>query len=252
MAKELTRSNWDKLPNEMKLKQIGIIKGLWVEHPYGDFDFTKYDFLTLKTKSSEWIRPSEIILSEEYEPNHRLEKLCELGLYDKKLNYLSPEYLTQGYELESGEIDKWRKFFLEIGVDDILKSKQYRKIVERISIILTIQYENKHGRKSTEIGQSEKEEGDVKSEGQGKKRLIEVKGTSKNPDDYTIELSSNQTENVYKGKTTHLYIICDIISHPHLFVIKSEKIKNRADWQISLNPIKWNNPEMWQDNWLAF
>jgi hypothetical protein len=251
ITEELDSSRWENLSGAKKLKQIIRIKELWDEYDEyinPDFDITKYDYLTLKTKSNKWMRPSEIVFSTEYEPEHELENLCELGYYDTELQYLSSEYLPEDVESKWGAIDSWREFFLKLGVDDIVQSEN-KQIIERIAILTAIKFEEDRDRIPTEIGQSEKKKGDVKSKGQGEERMIEVKGTAKKPEEYVVELRKNQTKNILEHKSTHLYIVCETFSKPRLFSIESDTIIDIADWNIIVSSGKWNNREVWEDSW---
>ena len=106
-------------------------------------------------------------------------------------------------------------------------------------------------RRPTEIGQSEKLVGDIRSTGKSKERIIEVKGTSKKPEEFSIDLKKNQSRNIFLRDTTHLYIVCDALSIPHLFVLTSDTIDGLSDHRISVVSSKWNNRDVWEDNWLS-
>lgn len=132
-------------------------------------------------------------------------------------------------EIDDNKIKKWRKFFDILGVDGKIKEieeKQKGKkggIINRISVLSAIRYENDHERNSRELGESEKMRYDLISTSEIGERYIEVKGTSKN--NYDIVLYKSQFENLQKRPDNYyVYIILNCLEEPTLYPIKGTKL----------------------------
>jgi len=83
-----------------------------------------HKFLTLKSKTGEWVSPEELIFPKKYEPEHNLEIIKEKRLLDTPLKFLSEESIEGENETK---IKEWAKFFKEFGVDKKTTERRFIK-----------------------------------------------------------------------------------------------------------------------------
>ena len=116
-----TSTKWNELPEAQKIEKIKSYFELWKKR---QIDIRDLSFLTLKTKSEKWFKPEEIILSEEYHPDHQIEKLIKKGLLDLPVELLSDIFIQ---DISCDEIPDLREFFKKLGVDKKLQERKFRR-----------------------------------------------------------------------------------------------------------------------------
>ena len=225
---------WNDLSDKEKIKKTKVCKELYERH---EADADDLEFLTLKSKGEEWLKPVDLVFSNEYGQDHRIEKLTEKellkseDLQDLNIVFLSHEYLAE----DDRDIKSWRDFFEKLGLEQNLKKE---KLVERIGINTALRFEREKGRKAKELSHSEEFGGyDIKSN--SGERLIEVKGRS----DPTpqIWLTSKQIKKLHEeGEKYFLYVVRDALRNPVLTEIKGNKLLD-VDYSISIDFYKWKD-----------
>jgi len=217
----LDEETWEKLSDDEKIKKIQEIKELWDKY---EIPLENYRFITIKSKSGKWLKPEELVFSQEYNPEHNLELLVHKDLIDKQLEFVSPEFIK---DCNNNEIRKWREFFKKLGVDKILESEkeggEKERLVQRIGILATIKYEKEKGRNAQELGESEKKGYDIESTSQDDVRYIEVKSTSKTSCD--IFLTSNELKALLQNKNKYyVYIVTNVLKKPTVHIINGNEL----------------------------
>jgi len=162
-------------------------------------------------------------------------------LLDLSLNFVSPEFVENNSD---NEIRKWRKFFEELGVDKVLETEKNggkkEKIVQRIAILTTLQYEKSKERKPKELGESEKRGYDIESKSENEERCIEVKGTSDSS--YDIFLTVNEFRTLRDKQDKYfIYVVTDVLRNPILYVIQGDKLLKIEDIKIIIPFSKWKD-----------
>jgi hypothetical protein len=224
---------WVALSEEEKIKKTNVCKELYEKHQVEARDL---GFLTLKSKSEEWLKPADLVFSKEYRPDHRIEELTEKGLLNSEdLRRLNIKLL--GHEYIPGndrEIKSWHDFFKELGLEQNLDRE---KVVERIGINTALCFERKKGRTAIELSRSE-EFGGYDIESNSGERLIEVKARS-DPSPQ-IWLTPTQHKKLQKeGEKYFLYVVRDALKNPILAEIKGSRLLD-VDYSISIDFYKWN------------
>jgi len=239
-------SKWDSLSNEDKIEHIKSFKDLCDK----GLDTRDLAFITLKTKKGEWLEPSKILFSNEYNPDHNIEalldtflKLIENGLLEigkdslgMPLEFLSPDFIDGVVE---GEKIEWQQFFSKLGVDSKLSQEQREEkkgITQRIGILTALHFEKKQGRRARELGESEKPGYDIQSEG----RCIEVKGSSTADPEIFMTNREFKTLNI-KREQYFVYVVKDALKHPTLCVTRGDKLLDITDIKIIIPYNQWNN-----------
>ncbi len=225
---------WNGLSEEERIRKTKVCKELYERHE-ADADYL--EFLTLKSKGGAWLKPVDLVFSNEYGQDHRIEELTEKGLLKSEdlqrlnLNFLSHEYIAEDYQ----DIKSWRDFFEKLGLEQNLKKE---KLVERIGINTALRFEREKGRKAKELSHSE-EFGGYDIESNAGERLIEVKGRS-NPTP-KIELTLKQVKKLHEaGEKYFLYVIRDALRNPVLTEIKGHKLLD-VDYSISIDFYNWKD-----------
>jgi hypothetical protein len=208
----LNEEIWNALSDEDKIDKIRYIKNLWL-NKY--ISLENYNFITLKSKSGNWLRPSELILSSEYKPDHIIEVLSCKGLLDLLVDFVDPIFAQNQVDKE---IENWQRFFKELGVDTILddeNNEKHKDIVERIAVLTSIEYERKNGRLPKEL--SEEPGYDIESLNDNEIRYIEAKGASKPSRD--IFLTANEYRALCdKNGEYFVYFVTNVFKDPTLNV----------------------------------
>jgi len=222
--------NWHLLSDDQKIDKIKLFYELWKK---GQIDVRNLGFLTLKTKSGNWLKPEEIIFSKEYHPDHQIEELIGKGLLDLPVEVLNDIFVQN---ISDEEISKWRDFFKNLGVDKKLSEKKFKKdVISRIGIKTAIKYEEREGRRARELGRSEEisgyditlseelEEGFGLIQSQDQERFIEVKSSAKlNP---CIFLTARQFKTLQeKGDKYFVYVVINALKNPTLYVIRGDRL----------------------------
>jgi hypothetical protein len=237
--------NWTTFSEEEKIQHIKFFKEQWGK----GLDAKDLNFLTLKTKIGQWLKPQEILFSKDYNPEHRLESLREeflswinagtldvdANLLGMPTNYLSVEFVK---DCNDQEIRDWLAFLKQVGVDTKLKQEQNegkKGLTQRIGVLMALHYEKSKGRKAQELGESQKLGYDVQSEG----RVIEVKASSDSTPN--IFITSNELKVMKKYDNYFVYMVCDTMRHPTLNVLSGESLLGIPDTQIIYQYKKWSS-----------
>jgi len=237
------RKDWNLLSDDQKIEKIRLCYDLWKK---GQIDVRDLGFLTLKTKSGKWLKPEEIILSQEYYPDHQIEGLIRKGLLDLPVELLSDVFVQ---DIGDEEILEWRRFFKELGVDKKLQDRKFRKdIISRIGIKTAVKYEESKGRSARELGRSEEISGydiaplEEAEEGfgliQSQERYIEVKSSAKtNPD---IFLTTRQFATLQEKREKYfVYVVRDALGDPTLCVTRGDRLLEITEIKTIIPFSKW-------------
>jgi hypothetical protein len=225
---------WVSLSDEEKIKKTKVCKELYERHEANAGDL---EFLTLKSKGGVWLKPVDLVFSNEYGQDHRIEELTGKGLLKSEdlqrlnINFLSHEYIAE----DDQDIKSWRDFFEKLGLEQNLKKE---KLVERIGINTALRFEKEKGRKAKELSHSE-EFGGYDIESNSGERLIEVKGRSDPMPQ--IWLTHKQIKKLHEeGEKYFLYVVRDALRNPVLTEIKGHKLLD-VDYSISIDFYKWKD-----------
>lgn len=227
-SKELlyVQQHWGNFSATEKKSKIFICKELWEK---GSITSQHLGFITLPDSKGGWVTPEQLVFSAVYNPVYKLHELQTKGLLDFPLHFLSDDFVQDYPEPQKG---KWYQFFRQLGVDAKLDEKRFKKnIIERIGVLLALQYEQSKGRNAQEIPRSQEIFGyDLmpeieESEGmvQSAERYIEVKSSEKpNPDIY---LTTRQFRTLQEQRERYfVYIITDALRHPTLHVTRGDRL----------------------------
>lgn len=221
--------DWPTLDNDKKLQKLRELKELWSKKKITSKEVS---FLTLKTKSGKWVKPSEILFSAEYNPPHRLEGLANKGLLDTPTEFLTADFAGKQ------DTPEWYTFLKELGVDSIAGDvNKMRPLVQRIGINVALQYEKTQGRDASELGESVKPGYDIVSKSTTEERHIEVKGSADSSSSVFVTgkefLKLRADEKNY-----HVYIVANTKNAPVLYPITGSKILG-IDYSVSLDAKQW-------------
>jgi len=237
-ALEMDKDKWQKLSDEERAKKIRELWRLWSQY---SIPLEQYDFLTLRSKTGEWLKPEELVFSCEYKPAHNLEILASKKLLDVPLKFLSPEFIDN--VASEDEIRAWRRFFENMDVDRIVESEREAGgkrggLVHRIGVLSALQYEERRKRSPRELGESEKLGYDIESKSKTEERSIEVKATSDSS--YDIFLTVNEFR-VLRGKQEKyfIYVVLDALRNPTVSVTRGDKLLEIEDVRILVPFGKW-------------
>lgn len=219
---------WAAMNKEARIEQTKRIKGLWENDLFTSKD---WDFITLLSKSGNWLKPEELLFSKEYKTvDHKIEARVEdESLTSDDLRHLKIEFLNPAYIAGNEDIDSWRDFLAELGLE---KNMPKEKLVQRIAINKALMYEEREGRAARELPHSEESGGyDIESAD----RLVEVKGRSDRTP--SVTLTRAQFRNL-KDEKYFLYIVTDALISPQLTEIKGSKLLD-VDYRINLPFNEW-------------
>jgi len=229
---QLTEEQWARLSDKERVEQIRELRNLYHDWSYA-ISIGDYPFITLKSKSGSWEKPENLVFPTEYNPEHTLEALVEKGLIDERLEFASPEFIENEYEIQN-----WRTFFEELGVDGILHARK-KAIVERIGILAALQFEERNGRVARELGESEKRGYDIESKSSDEERYIEVKSTSQ-PSSWNMFLTANEFTALRDNKEKYfVYMVLDALGRPRVCVCKGEDLLGIKDIKVIIDSGKW-------------
>ena len=230
---------WNNLSEEERILRIKSLKSLWEEKR---INVESYAYLTFKSTSERWKPPAELIFPKQYKPDkHDIETLIQKDLMDFNFEFISPDLIASA--LDDDEIRRWRKFLTEMGVDTLLKNEKdggkLSKIVERVSLLTSLQYEKKEGRSPIELGESIKPGYDIESQGNDDKRYIEVKGTKELSEE--IFLTANELNSLRKHSGSYyVYIVTNALKSPTLHVTLGTKLLDIEDVKIIIPNKRWS------------
>lgn len=180
----------------------------------GNIHASDLDGIEILAKSEEWVAPEEIVLSVEYEPEHRIEDIYENGLITSPLSFISPIYLDYNDDPSS-----WRHFFKQIGVEKDLNEKF---IVDEVAVESALQIERNHGRDARSLPRHEETGGyDIESDD----RLIEVKGSKAAAPQITLTTKQFSRLKEEQGRY-YVYIIRNALQRPRVSIVEGNDILN--------------------------
>jgi hypothetical protein len=233
-------------------KRIEIVKELFNMWRKGYVKSEQLKGIPVKTKSGKWMKPEDVVFSDEYQAGYQLEKLINKGYFDGRLEFLDTVFIK---DAKVDEISAWRKFFEDIGVGKDL-NRNLSNIAQRVGILVSLHYEKRRGCKPEELTKSVEAGGegyDIKSETQdGSKIYIEVKATADKERDLNFRRS--QHSRLMKEPDQYfVYVVTDALLDPKLYVLDGhnllklieeklltevvirsydwKSIKSRPDWQ---------------------
>lgn len=234
----LDETKWINLSEAERLLRIKSLKSLWEEKRIEAKDFA---YLTFKSSNGEWRPAAELIFLKQYkQEKHDIETLIQKELLDFHFEFISPDFISSA--LDDDEIRRWRRFLSEMGVDTLLKIEKeggkLSKIVERISVLTSLQYEKKEGRSPIELGESIKPGYDIESQGRDANRYIEVKGTKELSEE--IFLTANELSSLRKHSDSYyVYIVTNALKNPTLHVTLGSKLLDIEDVKIIIPNKRW-------------
>jgi len=244
-AIKLDADKWQTLPETERFESTRHLKELWIKGKKF-INVDDYKFITLKSKVGEWFEPDSLVFPKKYMPDHELEVLAGEGLIDLPLNYVSETYV-EGATNE--EIRRWKEFFKVLGVDryvDKDKKEGGRKedVVQRVGVLLSLNYEKKQNRNPRELGESEKPGYDILSEANNQEWFIEVKSTSKQSS-FDIFLTVNELSALRNHSEKYaIYAVTNALRSPQLHVLRGETLLQLIESEIKITiPYK-----LWQSN----
>jgi len=230
-SKELlyVQQHWGTLSVTEKIAKIMLCKELWEK---GSIMSQHVGFITLPTNKGEWLAPSQLIFSAAYNPVYKLHELQLKGLLDFPLELVSDVFIPNIPEQGEQQKSSWYQFFRQLGVDAKMSEKRFKKnIIERVGVLLALQYEQHKGRKAQEVPRSQEIFGydliPETEEGEGfvqsSERYIEVKSSEKpNPDIY---LTTRQFRTLQEQRERYfVYVITDALRNPTLHVARGDKL----------------------------
>ena len=219
----LNPEKWEVYSEKEKIKKTQYLKTLFIQKLIKLEDFK--DKITIKSKTNNWCKPSELVLSSDYKPKHNFEQIVINKLYDGAIEFVNNKYIVNKDDYK--EIEEWKKFFMELGIDKLLDKEddEIREIVERVAILSVLKYENDKNRNPKEREASASKVGwDIDSSN----RKIEVKGTSK-PSQYDLFLSPNEQKALFKNVDYYVYIVTNTLNNPRIYVINGKKLSEIKD-----------------------
>ncbi len=241
----LVSKNWGVLSDADRIQKVGQFKQLWLQKR---IDVRDLSFVTLRAKSGKWLRPDQLILPMEYQPDHRIESLKEKGLFDLPIEFLSAEFLEKSGD---NDIRNWTDFFQSLGVDKMVHDRNTRKdIVSRVATLTALKFEEKRGRRARELSRTEETGGfdivqtfqEDPDEGYGflesQERYIEVKGSSKsNPDMF---LTTRQFSTLREKRENYfVYVVRDSLRYPTLNVTRGDVLLKITDIKAIIPYSRW-------------
>lgn len=204
-------NQWSGLDDDPRITKTGEC----LDHlTKGNIHASDLDGIEILAKSGEWVAPEEIVLSVEYEPEHRIEDIYNNGLITSPLLFISPRYL--GY---NNDPSSWRRFFKQIGVEKDLNEKS---IVDEVAVESALRIERNHGRDARSLPRHEETGGyDIKSND----RLIEVKGSKAATPQITLTTKQFSRLKEEQGRY-YVYIIRNALQRPRLSIVEANDILN--------------------------
>ncbi|MGC9202933.1 MAG: sacsin N-terminal ATP-binding-like domain-containing protein [Thermoproteota archaeon] len=230
-----------KTHDQRRIEIVESIERFWKEGIVSSDELLRKDFL-IRTKTGKWLKPKEILLSSEYNPDTDIERLVINGLLDFELEFLDPVFI-HGKSLE--EKSEWLRFLKELNLGAEIKEEQ---LVERVGILASLKYEReKCGCWDAQpLAESERGKGyDIKSRmTDGSPKYIEVKASK---GEWSITLTKAEYRFILENpEHTYLYVITNALKSPELHGIPGNLLKDmipsvtlvETDWE-SKTQFKW-------------
>lgn len=234
-AIKLNPGKWQTISEVERFENTRHLKELWVKgRKYINID--DYNFITLKGKDGEWYEADSLVFPKKYMPDHELEVLAGEGLIDLPLKYVSETYVESA---TNEEIRKWTGFFKVLGVDKYVdkdKKEGGRKedVVQRVGVLLSLNYEKKQNRNPRELGESEKPGYDILSEANNQEWFIEVKSTSKQAS-FDIFLTVNELSALRNHFDKYaIYAVTNALKSPQLHVLRGDTLLQLIEREIKI------------------
>jgi hypothetical protein len=231
-------------------KRIEIVKELFNMWRKGYVKSEQLKGIPVKTKSGKWMKPEDVVFSDEYQAGYRLEKLTNKGYFDGRLEFLDTVFIK---DAKVDEISAWRNFFEGIGVG---KDLNLDNVTQRVGILVSLRYEELRGRRAEELTKSVEAGGegyDIRSVAQdGSEIYIEVKATADKERDLNFR-RPQYSRLMNKPDQYFVYVVTNALLDPKLYVLDGrnllklieeklltevvisssdwKSIKSRPDWQ---------------------
>lgn len=225
----MTENEWASLPED---KKFNVIKTWCDAFSLGKIQPETISYITLPSKEGSWMKPSELFIPSDFNPEQDLEKLVSEGFIrdeQLKIHFVSSTLLSNK---DDSERRKWSNFLKHLCEKDTQITK---KITECIAVNTVLKYEKEKGRSARELTQSEKGNGyDILSiDAVGGKRLIESKGFKEYKADFFMPYSEyakmrEVTEKNSAKEKYYVYVVKNCWTTPYIHVVPGDGI-------ISLN-----------------
>jgi hypothetical protein len=238
LIKELSN---DSISDERRIEIVKELFNMWRK---GYVKSEQLKGIPVKTKSGKWMKPEDVVFSDEYQAGYQLEKLTNKGYFDGRLEFLDTVFIK---DARVDEIIVWRKFFEEIGVGKDL-NQNLSNIAQRVGILVSLRYEELCGCRAEELTKSVEAGGegyDIKSETQdGSKIYIEVKATANKERDLNFR-RSQYSRLMNKPNQYFVYVVTDALLDPKLYVLNGEKlrdlIENKLPAEVIISSSDWKS-----------
>jgi hypothetical protein len=198
--------------------------------------------IPVKTKSGKWMKPEDVVFSDEYQAGYRLEKLTKYGYFDGRLKFLDTVFIK---DAKVDEISEWRNFFEGIGVG---KDLNLDNVTQRVGILVSLRYEELRGRRAEELTKSVEAEGegyDIKSVAQdGSEIYIEVKATADKERDLNFR-RPQYSRLMNKPDQYFVYVVTNALLDPKLYVLDGRNlrklIEERLPKEVIISSTDWKS-----------
>ncbi len=202
-------------------RRVEIVKQLFRLRSHGFIPSEKLKGIPVKTKTGKWLSPETVVFSSEYQPEYRLEELIARGFLDAELEFLDPVFIK---DATIEEVSKWRVFFIEIGLGKKFKLENF---VERVGILLSLEYEKENRCEAVELTESEAKGAgyDIRSvRPDGSIKYIEVKSTRLEEKD--LDFTEAEYRRLMKEPENYfVYVVTDALAHPKLYVLSGKELR---------------------------
>jgi hypothetical protein len=195
-------------------------------------------FLTLPAKDGSWKPPEQLLFGLSYGPEHRLEELRDRGLFDQPFGYV--DHLP-AVGATSSDLDSWRRFLSELGVDEVLRGGDAPRVSQRVGVLCALRFERERGWTPKEIEESVKLGYDIESSPprDGEVLRIEAKGSqSASP---ILHLTVNEFRALSAGPESYAaYIVTNAWSNPELHVVRgNDLVEEGLAYSVDIAFEKW-------------
>lgn len=233
-AEMLTPEAWAASTDLEKRQQIRHLRSLWTA---GYIDLKNFLFLTLPAGDGTWHPARKLVFPAVFKPAHILEQLRVRGLLDKQLTFLDSSFLHESNEFE---VEEWRKFFTELGVDAPAEDEK-ESFAERAAVLISMEYEKIQGRAAVEVGPSVKPGYDLESKGVDGVRYIECKGSSSQAPEITLSPNENRVmASDLKGDQYFVYVVSSTLTKPVLQVVSGPKLRELDEFRVTFAHPRWS------------
>jgi hypothetical protein len=223
-------------------KRIEIVKELFNMWRKGYVKLEQLKGIPVKTKSGKWMKPEDVVFSDEYQAGYRLEKLINKGYFDGRLEFLDTVFIK---DAKVDEISVWRKFFEGVGVG---KGLGLDNVTQRVGILVSLRYEELRGCRAEELTKSVEAGGegyDIKSVAQdGSEIYIEVKATADKERDLNFR-KQQYSRLMNKPDQYFVYVVTDALLDPKLYALDGRNlrklIEERFPTEVVISSSDWKS-----------